>query len=486
MAEDIVGGLFGVNPAMYQQQQQQQVFNRAVAMQNLNPLQQAAVGLQQAGYNLAGAFGGALGGVDPQLQRISTLNAISKQIDQSNPESMMRGAKLLADAGFQQEALGLAQYARKASSELATAAKSQAEVKKLEYAQMMDEKLRTALGELGEDATESDVIRTVAQYGSPDKVLAVVQNSQDKAAARQQVMDVAKANGEARVEATKIAAEAKVDAAKLAADAKIEAARERGESAAIIAQMRVDSNNQIAQLQIDSRNSIAAAQNESKVQLANIQASLGASQRELKSQLLQLQIEKAKSDYQNKPLPPSLIKDETKDLELIDSLDAQIRSLTPALQNLKVDPKTGKAPLELGVINNAKYKAFNLAGNSTVESRAFADLERSVQSAVNLRTSAEKGVQTDRDVLRFAEELVAAYGKNDTKTTLEALSNFVKSSEKAKENTLRKIEQRRFAAGSPAFAPVGATPQVGTTRAAPQIVPTKRWNSQTNQLEEVK
>ena len=121
MADDIVGGLFGVNPDMYQQQQQQQVFNRAVALQDLNPFQQAAVGVQQAGYNLAGALGGALGGVDPQLQRISTLNAISKQIDQSNPESMLQGAKLLADAGFTQEAFGLANYARKANSELALA-----------------------------------------------------------------------------------------------------------------------------------------------------------------------------------------------------------------------------------------------------------------------------------------------------------------------------------------------------------------------------
>ena len=119
--EDIVGGLFGINPDMYRQQEQQQVFNRAVALQNLSPFQQAAVGYQQAGYNLAGALGGALGGVDPQLQRISALNAISKQIDQTNPESMLQGAKMLADAGFTQEALGLANYARKANSEIALA-----------------------------------------------------------------------------------------------------------------------------------------------------------------------------------------------------------------------------------------------------------------------------------------------------------------------------------------------------------------------------
>lgn len=127
MADDIVGGLFGVNPDMYQQQQQQQVFNRAVALQNLDPFQQAAVGVQQAGYNLAGALGGAMGGVDPQLQRISTLNAISKQIDQSNPESILQGARLLANAGFTQEALGLANYARKANSEIALAQQRQKE-----------------------------------------------------------------------------------------------------------------------------------------------------------------------------------------------------------------------------------------------------------------------------------------------------------------------------------------------------------------------
>lgn len=121
MAESIVGGLFGINPAMYQQQQQQQVLNNAIAMQKLSPFEQAGVGLQQAGYNFAGALGGAMGGVDPQLQRISALNAISKQINQSNPESMMQGAKMLADAGFQQEAFGLAEYARKAASELALA-----------------------------------------------------------------------------------------------------------------------------------------------------------------------------------------------------------------------------------------------------------------------------------------------------------------------------------------------------------------------------
>jgi hypothetical protein len=165
--EDIVGGLFGINPAMYQQQQQKQVFDRAVALQNLDPFQQAAVGYQQAGYNLAGALGGALGGVDPQLQRISALNAISKQIDQSNPESIMNGAKMLADAGFTQEALGLAQYARKANSELALAkqrmnegraATTTKDIQNAEYAA----NLRVVLGELESGPQTADTPRQIA------------------------------------------------------------------------------------------------------------------------------------------------------------------------------------------------------------------------------------------------------------------------------------------------------------------------------------
>ena len=543
MAEDIVGGLFGVNPAMYQQQQQQQVLKNAIAMQQLDPFQRAGVGLQQAGYNFAGALGGALGGVDPQLQRISTLNAISKQIDQTNPESMMRGAKMLSEAGLQQEALALSQYAREASAKLATAAKSQAETKKLEYAQTMDENLRTALSELPEDATEEDVVRAVVKFGSPDKMLGILTLSKDKAAARQVALDVAKetaqgrldvatkeaiSRGEvaktaaaAKLEAAQAAAagqvaaattqgESRIEAAKIAAQARIDAAIQSGANAAAVEQIRAESRKDvadlvastkadIAQAQIDGRaavaaaadstkaaiaaadNStkaeIAAARNETQLAIARTTAQLNAGNRELKGQLLRLQIENAKNKNKTNPMATSLQRDEIKDLEAIDGLKTQVDSLAPALNSLKADPKTGKAPLELGPINNLKYQAANATGSSTTESRAYADLQRAVQSAVNIRTSAEKGVQTDNDVLRFAKELEAAFGKNDTKTTLEALRNFSKAAEKAQENTLRKIEQRRFNAGVEPFAPVGT---------APAVVPTKRWNPQTNRLEEVK
>jgi hypothetical protein len=94
-----------------------------------------------------------------------------------------------------------------------------------------------------------------------------------------------------------------------------------------------------------------------------------------------------------------------------------------------------------------RYQAANLTGNSTEESRAYADLQSAVRNAVNLKVSAEKGVQTDKDVLRFAEALISASGKNDTKATLEALNKFNESIATAQKNTAKLIDQRRRSQG---------------------------------------
>jgi len=75
-------------------------------------------------------------------------------------------------------------------------------------------------------------------------------------------------------------------------------------------------------------------------------------------------------------------------------------------------------------------------------------------------SAAAKGVQTDKDVLRFANELIAAYGKYDTKVTKQALDDFVKSTVKARENAQNRIDSRRKAQGvDPYYGPARGTPQ---------------------------
>jgi hypothetical protein len=144
----------------------------------------------------------------------------------------------------------------------------------------------------------------------------------------------------------------------------------------------------------------------------------------------------------SKPLPASLQKDEGKDLEAYDTYTAQKEALTPSIANLTPDAK-GIRKLELGPLKNAKYMAQNLSGNSTPESRAYEALKSAVDTAVNLQVSAEKGVQTDKDVLRFAQALIAAYGRNDTQATLDALSRYQNALDRAQQRVAGRIESRR-------------------------------------------
>ncbi len=74
--------------------------------------------IEMASY-VGDVIGGALGAEDPQLKLISARNSVFQQIDQSNPESMLQGIKMLSQAGDQQGAMALAEYYRKAQSESA-------------------------------------------------------------------------------------------------------------------------------------------------------------------------------------------------------------------------------------------------------------------------------------------------------------------------------------------------------------------------------
>jgi len=119
MAENIVAGLFGLTPEMYGEQQRRSALQEGITLAQLDPAARGAAMTYGGAKGLGTAIGGAMGVEDPQLKLISTRNAIAKQIDQSNPESILQGAQMLAQAGDQQGAMALAQYARQAQSEMA-------------------------------------------------------------------------------------------------------------------------------------------------------------------------------------------------------------------------------------------------------------------------------------------------------------------------------------------------------------------------------
>jgi hypothetical protein len=156
---------------------------------------------------LGDAIGGALGVQDPQLQLISTRNAIAQQIDQTDPESILKGAQMLAQAGDQQGAMALAQYARQAQSEMAQTQQrraaeqsSLATAAKTQFGLKQEEQLRDELSKLGPNPTQEQILSVVTKYGPADKVLATLQGSADRAAQREATLTLGRERIQAKLE----------------------------------------------------------------------------------------------------------------------------------------------------------------------------------------------------------------------------------------------------------------------------------------------
>ena len=119
MASEILG-LF-TTPDQYNLMQQQATDARALQYAQLNPFQRAEMSLYRGGAGLGNAIGGIFGMQDPQLRMISQRQQLSQGLDMSNPDAIMQAAQQAADLGDMQFATVLADYGRKAASELALA-----------------------------------------------------------------------------------------------------------------------------------------------------------------------------------------------------------------------------------------------------------------------------------------------------------------------------------------------------------------------------
>ena len=120
MATTDILGLFS-SPEQYQQQQDLMMQRQAAELAQLDPYQSVRFGAIRAGQQFGRGLAGILGAEDPQLRLISARQSALRGIDLGNPESIFTAARQLADAGDQQGALTLADYGRKAASEVALA-----------------------------------------------------------------------------------------------------------------------------------------------------------------------------------------------------------------------------------------------------------------------------------------------------------------------------------------------------------------------------
>jgi hypothetical protein len=108
----IVGGMFSpelsrVQEMEYMQRRQADMRSRALEFAKLTPMQQADYGFFRGGEQLGEAIGGALGGVDPQLQLISQRQQMLSMIDPDKPETFSRAIQYALQTGDRNTALML-------------------------------------------------------------------------------------------------------------------------------------------------------------------------------------------------------------------------------------------------------------------------------------------------------------------------------------------------------------------------------------------
>ena len=225
MAQDsIVNGLFGITPESLDLAQRQREQAMAIQYAKLDPIEKASYGTFLAGQQLGRGIGSLLGIEDPQLKMIAQQQQILRNVDPNNPESLAQGARMASEMGNPQLAMSLSAFGRDLMQKQSQIRAQTATAEKAELSIRQENELRQKLAELGPNPTNDQILSVVTQYGAPDKVLAVLQSTADKAAAREQRAIEAQQRN----------------------DALVQAARERGDTEMAIAQLRADAIRDVA------------------------------------------------------------------------------------------------------------------------------------------------------------------------------------------------------------------------------------------------
>lgn len=181
MADNIVGGLFGMTPELLQAQRNAQLEQQAANFVN-NYGDQGAMFGYKLGSTLGRGIGGMLGAQDPEMMRIKQRQQMLQGLDMNDPESLLRAAQAANQRGDSQAAQELYGKAQQVAQARATLGKTQEEALRLREANTKEQRLSSELAALSPAATDAEVEAVVRKYGKPEAVLASLERKQSKAA----------------------------------------------------------------------------------------------------------------------------------------------------------------------------------------------------------------------------------------------------------------------------------------------------------------
>lgn len=167
MAQDIVGGLFGITPEMYQQNVGENILQQGVQMGQLAPDAFGRANVYAGAAQLGRGIAGAMGAQDPQLKLISMRNAIFSRTDPNDPDSLMAAARELASFD-PQGANAVANQAREAAFKLSQVTRNLRERQGLDPVQQIIRSGKYTPASVAEYEKTGDVTK-LALVEKPDK-----------------------------------------------------------------------------------------------------------------------------------------------------------------------------------------------------------------------------------------------------------------------------------------------------------------------------
>lgn len=415
MASEILGLFGGATPQQLQQDYLSGLMVSPAQMGSQGLLQQLISTGANAGAMMGYGAGRLLGGkVSGEVEASLIDNALSQveKMGLKDPaDKMAKLSELLSSNP------ATARQALIAQQEAVKLKKQGYEMKSFEDKEQAKKAVASVLSK-NPNATSEELYAAAAPFSDdPLAIVKAVAGKEEKEAARQAKLDELAQKAIDKKDQLAQQAEARLDQIRLQGLQQQQIAAMNGASREQVAQIAADSRMQTSQMMGQIRMDIARENNRTRREIEASKRNTGV-------------------------LAPSLQKDESKDLEQIDNFEAMSTVLDGAVKSVTPDAK-GIVALRLDPVSKAKYAAANYMGRSSPESRAYSDLQASVAQAVNIKTDAARGVQTDKDVLRFANALIEASARNDVKSTREALVKFQDAAKTAAEKTKVRVNSRR-------------------------------------------
>lgn len=459
MATDIVQSLFGVTPQAYQQAQQDRMDAQALQYARLDPFQQANFAIGRGASGLATAIGGALGGQDPELQRITMRQQIAGQLDPNDLSTFDRGIEMMRQGGDGQGAMMLTMEKDKA--------RQLAQERQLNTLKTEDYLTQRGQG-IQAKGMEQLANELVATMKNPDgtlnqevvnKLRSFPQGMAAITAQAKILPDLRKLGATAAPEVdpftpfitdatipknvqtyakqlSKSFADGVLDPEKV--DVRVKELSEMTQRAQQFQQNQdqITSNQKVladlrSQGLDNSRQSLLLQQQQ--VQLAQDNATY-------KREMQQAEAFRKEEERKNKPLPSYLAKDEAADYETAQAATNIAFDANNYINKIKA------GDVKFGLKEKASIRARQVFGSSDPDVVAREDYDKFIRTLVNESLRLNKGTQTEGDATRVAKELESS---ESPQAAASAMRRLVDINLRRTQDAAKSVVTRRTNAGFP-------------------------------------